>query len=183
MGIPDAPNCAQLKRKDVAKEFGVQSICFIKIEGGVLEFGTSVGKTGKKWDGVPAFPEIPVDELKIAFESSSAIYTIFWQQRSSDFIATTDFVAPEYARAYKNVRKDDESFCSRSREFKIPAFGNGYIQTTAREATMSTCKNASTNPDMKRKDVCKEFGIDEISWIPCHDGVLEYGKDKNFASA
>tara|TARA_B110001452_G_scaffold132646_1_gene110261 strand:- start:1486 stop:1806 length:321 start_codon:yes stop_codon:yes gene_type:complete len=41
--IEDAQSCERDVRKFAAQEYGVQSICYIPVLGGVLEYGTSEG--------------------------------------------------------------------------------------------------------------------------------------------
>lgn len=168
--ISDAQNCPLLKRKDFAKKYGISSIAFVPIEGGVLEYGTTLD-----WGPeMPPCPDMPKDELKTAF-NSGAVSCIFWQRRGDFFEVAADYVVPERAFALEQKRGDKKTFASESRKFKLPADGSGYVATAARSGKAFTIADAKSDPKLLRHEIAKEFNMGEVHVVPCKDGVLEYG--------
>merc|ERR1712130_1016520 len=163
-----------MKRKDLAKEFSITSICFIPVEGGVLEYGTH--RNGAAWgEKMPICPDMPKLEMKRAFEDG-ATYTMFWKKDGDDFTVMADYVLPERTQALRRERGDDETFCSVSRRVRLPADGGGYIATAASSGKGFVVDNAATDRHLRRQAAAVEFDIGEIHIVPCKDGVLEYGK-------
>jgi len=70
------------QRVQAAIDYGIQSICFLPVLGGVLEVGNSDAcvASGNTWEGVEAVTEdgLPKAELERAFRSG-ATYAIYWK--------------------------------------------------------------------------------------------------------
>ena len=81
------------QRVQAAIDYGIQSICFLPVLGGVLEVGNSDAcvASGNTWEGVEAVTEdgLPKAELERAFRSG-ATYAIYWK--------------PDYAKGEHGLR-------------------------------------------------------------------------------
>jgi len=166
---------SNLKRKDLAVECGVTSICFVPVAGGVMEYGVSEGTATDNWDSVADARTaiMPKAEMKKAFQSG-ATHLIFWKKVMDKYIMGASYLIPERVRALKASRGDDKSYTSESAQMSFPADGDGPIATTARAGKEIVIEDAS-NSKMKRAALAKEFNIGNIHFVPCRDGVLEYG--------
>jgi len=56
---------SSLKRKELARKYGVSQVVFMPFEDGVLEFGNTIKKD--QWDHIPEAPVIPKPQLRQAF--------------------------------------------------------------------------------------------------------------------
>jgi hypothetical protein len=90
---------AQMKRADLAKEFGIQAIRFEPAEGGVIEIGRAVETT----------------LLKQKVEEWNAAYAMFWASSAGSFEIVAEYITPERKAALREKRGDDDSFCSSAR--------------------------------------------------------------------
>jgi len=171
--IADAKSCDKLKRQKLAAEYGIESICFVPCEGGVLEFGTSKGPATATWTEMPQCPVMPKREIRTAFENLGAKYVMFWEKQGDEFAVIADYVSAERVEALKNRRKDDKTFCSESRAFKLSADSDGPVATAARTGEESFVIVEDSN--YERADLAKEFGVKMIHCMPVPGGVLEYG--------
>lgn len=104
----------------------------------------------------------------------SATHTIFWKQVGDEYKAGASYVRPDRLAALKAVRGDDKSYTSESIAMSFPASGDGPIAVTARSGKSMTVKDVSSSK-MKRAGLAKEFNVADIHFVPCKDGVLEYG--------
>lgn len=168
--IADARS-SEMKRAGLAEKYGVVSIALIPVEGGVLEFGTSDGASTSDWSQMPYVYELPIVELKRAFEAGAQHATL-WQQKGDNFYVLTSYVTPAHIRAQKSKRGDDKTFCSESANVEIDATGEGPVATAKRSGT-SICVDSSGL--VKRSELAKEFGIGSLTFVPVTSGVLEYG--------
>mmetsp|Transcript_101968 Transcript_101968/g.287826 ORF Transcript_101968/g.287826 Transcript_101968/m.287826 type:complete len:644 (+) Transcript_101968:65-1996(+) len=171
----DAPS-EDFKRKDLAKKYGVESICFRPVPGGVMEFGTSNGPETATWNGMPACPELPKGEMKKAFNEFKADYVIFWVWLDGRYVVGAGFVTPDHKRALRNARDDDTSFADVSQLFEEPSDDTNYAWRAATSGKEIIIKDPANDPNLQRSVFAKEFRINEIRFVPCKDGVLEYGK-------
>jgi len=180
--IEDAANCPTMKRKGLAKEYGIKSICLVPVQGGVMEYGVSNGPCTADWNSIDDARTaiMPKSELENAFKSG-ATHTIFWRldAAGTSYEWGADFVTPERLRMLKNARGDDKSFTSESRSMTFPASGEGPVASAARSATEIVIQDPSSSTSFKRSALAKEFGIGNIHFVPCKDGVLEYGTGKS----
>jgi hypothetical protein len=75
--IPDARN-STLRRRSLAEQYNIRSICFVPTEGGVLEFGSIDDDSFVDWGSeMPQFPDMPKKEIRRAF-AAGASYLLFW---------------------------------------------------------------------------------------------------------
>jgi len=166
---------SNMMRKETAAELGIKSVCFVPVAGGVMEYGTAEGSSTADWtcidDARTAI--MPKAEMKKAFENG-ATHTIFWKQVGDEYKAGASYVRPDRLAALKAVRGDDKSYTSESIAMSFPASGDGPIAVTARSGKSMTVKDVSSSK-MKRAGLAKEFNVADIHFVPCKDGVLEYG--------
>lgn len=175
--VQDAASCEAMARTSLAAEYGIASICFKPVKGGVLEFGTTTGPETATWEAMPDCPDLPKDEMRKAFEELGAVYVLFWQLRGENFAVTADYVIPEHEQAMKNrYNNNNVSFASASRWFSVPVDDKGYIATAARSGKEFLIRDAATDARMLRQQLAQEFNVGEVRVVPCKDGVLEYGK-------
>jgi len=167
---------SNMQRKALAAECGVKSVCFVPVAGGVMEYGVSHGPATADWtkmeDARTAI--MPKAEMKRALENG-ATHLIFWKKLGNEYVAGASYVIAERVRALKASRGDDKSYTSESLLMSFPADGKGPIATTGRSGKEIVIADAS-NSNMKRAALAKEFGVGDIHFVPCRDGVLEYGK-------
>jgi len=174
--LQDATACTTMKRSALTKEYGIKSICFVPTEGGVLEYGTTEKGCSTNWtcmeDARKAI--IPKAELKRAFESGAS-HAIFWWKQGDDWVVGASYVTPERVRALKAARGDDKSYTSESAAWKLDASGLGPVATAGRSGKEVVIEDPATDSSVKRADLAKEFNIGSCHFLPCKDGVLEYG--------
>jgi len=166
-----------MKRKELALEYGVRSVCFVPVEGGVMEYGVSAGAETADWatmsDARTAI--MPKAEMKKAFENG-ATHLIFWKPEGDKYVAGASFVLPERLRALKAARGDDKSYTSESLSFELDVAGEGPVATAARSGKEIVVADAKNEPTYKRAALAEEFGVGDVHFVPCRDGVLEYGR-------
>merc|ERR1711976_616027 len=113
--IQDVATCDIMKRGGVAVDYGITSICFVPVPGGVLEYGTSDGPCTADWtcmeDARKAI--MPKEELQKAFDAG-ATHVIFWRQDGEEFVVGASYVFPERVRALQASRGDDKTYTSES---------------------------------------------------------------------
>jgi hypothetical protein len=166
---------SNMKRKALAAESGIKSVCFVPVAGGVMEYGVSHGPGTADWTAMEdaRLAIMPKAEMKRAFENG-ATHMIFWKKDGNEYVAGASYLIAERVRALKASRDDGKSYTTESMAMSFPADGAGPIATTARSGKEMVIVDAS-NSNMKRADLAKEFNIGNIHFVPCRDGVLEYG--------
>jgi len=130
-GDADGGGCefgiAQMKRADLAKEFGIQAIRFEPADGGVVEIGRAV----------------ETEVLKQKVLEYKAAYAMFWASSAGSFEIVADYITPERKAALREKRGDDESFCSRSKGVTLSKNGNGPVATAYRTQKPTLAGDAS----------------------------------------
>eukprot|EP00418_Pyrodinium_bahamense_P089929 CAMPEP_0179041410 /NCGR_PEP_ID=MMETSP0796-20121207/16142_1 /TAXON_ID=73915 /ORGANISM="Pyrodinium bahamense, Strain pbaha01" /LENGTH=921 /DNA_ID=CAMNT_0020737773 /DNA_START=33 /DNA_END=2798 /DNA_ORIENTATION=- len=171
-GVPDmlnvSGNCQDFSRTELAREFGIESIGFLPVPGGVLEYGST-----EHWDELPKTPKLPRAEMARAFNEFGAVYVLYWTPEGNTWRATADFTTPEREIAIRRRRNDGFTFCMKCRERVLTQ--NSLVAQAAASGTELTCTDATTEESFERKDLAEEFTIKNIRFVPCEDGVLEYG--------
>merc|ERR1712006_33344 len=109
----------------------------------------------------------------MGFENG-ATHLIFWKLDANKYVAGASYLIAERVRALAGTRSDGKSYTTESVSMTFPADGNGPIATTARSGKEMVIEDASKS-NMKRAELAKEFNIGNIHFVPCRDGVLEYG--------
>merc|ERR1712048_1077893 len=177
--IQDVATCNIMKRGDVARDYGIVSVCFVPVPGGVLEYGTSDGPCTATWtcmeDARKAI--MPKEELQKAFDWG-ATHVIFWHQVGDEFVVGASYVVPERVAALKAARGDDKSYTSESHAVKLPANGDGPVATAAKSGVTVKIEDPSKAANFKRAALAAEFHVGNCHFVPCRDGVLEYGQGK-----
>ena len=178
---------SSLKRKELARKYGVSQVVMMPFEDGVLEFGNTIKKD--QWDHIPEAPVIPKPQLRQAFEDLGALYAVYWKSDADGNLnVIADYENPNDVKIRLALRNDGNSFVKVSRGITLRTDGEGPAAQALRdnkevvigfgdeaEEIWPACQN------MKRADAAKEFGICDIHFVPVHDyesgehGVLEYG--------
>ena len=72
-------------RREVARDYNIESIAFVPILGGVIEIGTSRGPSTRQWAslGDALQEQIPNAAIETAFVKEGATYCIFWSRNFS----------------------------------------------------------------------------------------------------
>jgi len=176
--IQDVATCDTMKRGSLAVDWGIKSLCLVPVPGGVLEYGTSDGPCTADWTCMEDARQaiMPKAELEKAF-TAGATHAIFWWRKGDEFVVGASYVIPERVRALKAARGDDKSYTSESALVKIPVDSEGPVATAARSGKEITLEDptADSNSNFRRASLAKEFNIGTCHFVPCRDGVLEYG--------
>merc|ERR1719188_1241879 len=177
--IQDVATCDTMKRGGLAVEYGIKSLCLVPVPGGVMEYGTSDGKETANWTSMADARQaiMPKEELQKALDIG-ATHVIFWCKKGGDFVVGGSYVVPERIRALKALRGDDKTYTSESYAFKLPVDGKGPCAIAARSGMEVVIEAPASESTFKRKDLAKEFNIGQCHFVPCKDGVLEYGIGK-----
>merc|ERR1711964_101400 len=174
--IQDVATCDTMKRGGLATEYGIKSICLVPVPGGVLEHGTSDGPCTSDWtcmeDARKAI--MPKEDLQKAFDQGAS-HVIFWCKKGDYLVAGASYVVPERLRALKAARGDDKTYTSESEKIKIPVDSKGPVATAARSGMEIVLDDPSSDSNFVRKTLAAEFNIKQCHFLPCKDGVLEYG--------
>jgi len=174
--VEDAAACPSIIRRDAARRSGVKSICYVPVEGGVLEFGNTFTDCTVDWPSVEAagFADLPISEMKEAF-ASGATHMIYWKYFGSSFKCAADYVIPEQLRALRQYRGDEKSYTSESEQYIIDANGLGPCATAYRVGKSIVIEDAASAVSFQRAALAREFGVGNLHFVPTADGVLEYG--------
>jgi len=174
--IQDVASCNIMKRGGLAVDYGITSICFVPVPGGVLEYGISDGPCTADWSCMEDARKaiMPKEELRRAFDNG-ATQVIFWRPEGRDFVVGASYVVPERVRALKAARGDDKTYTSESAKSKIPATSKGPVATAWRSGKASIVQDPANDPNFIRKSLAAEFNIKDCHFVPCRDGVLEWG--------
>eukprot|EP00931_Biecheleriopsis_adriatica_P099021 TRINITY_DN7325_c0_g2_i1.p1 TRINITY_DN7325_c0_g2~~TRINITY_DN7325_c0_g2_i1.p1 ORF type:complete len:630 (-),score=126.82 TRINITY_DN7325_c0_g2_i1:42-1931(-) len=174
--IQDATACTTMKRSALTKEYGIKSICFVPVEGGVMEYGTTEKGCSTNWTCVEDACKavMPKAELKRAFDGG-ATHAIFWWKQGDYWVVGAYYVTPERVRALKAARGDDKSYAGESQKRNIPIGSMGPVATAGRSGKTIVLDSPAEVSSFRRADLAREFGIARCHFAPCKDGVLEYG--------
>ena len=175
--IQDVKTCTTMDRAGLAAEYAIGSLCLIPVEGGMIEYGTSCEESQctANWNSVEdaCTAVMPRGEMKRAFENG-ATHVIFWKLVDGQYVCGADYVIPERIRALKG-KGIDTSYTTESEEMSFAADGPGPVATAARSGAEIVIENPDMNPAFKRAAIAKKYGVGNIHFVPCKDGVLEYG--------
>lgn len=175
--IQDVKTCTTMDRAGLAAEYAIGSLCLIPVEGGMIEYGTSCEESQctAVWNSVEdaCTAVMPRGEMKRAFENG-ATHVIFWKLVDGQYVCGADYVIPERIRALKG-KGIDTSYTTESEEMSFAADGPGPVATAARSGAEIVIENPDMNPAFKRAAIAKKYGVGNIHFVPCKDGVLEYG--------
>jgi hypothetical protein len=168
--VRDTTTCATTSSK-LARDFGFQSTCFVPVEGGVMEYGIADGWKSNE-DAMPAV--MPKAEMKKAF-ANGATHVIFWRQNGGSWEANASYVVPELTRKLQGLRSDEKSYTDLSKEVTHSVDDMGPTATAGRSGKEIVLEDPATAKDFCRKGLAKEFNVKNLHFVPCRDGVLEYG--------
>jgi hypothetical protein len=174
---------SNMQRKDHAIKCGIKSVCFVPVAGGVMEYGASDGPGTADWTTIEDARTaiMPKAEMKRAF-ANGATHLIFWKRDGDVYVSGAWFLTVERVRALKASGGDGKSYTSESITMSFPATGDGPIATAARSGKEVVIKDAS-NSKMKRVELAKTYNVGDVHFVPCKDGVLEYGTAKGTDSS
>ena len=160
-------------RASVAAEYGIVSLAYVPVVGGVFEYGVPAGVWASEQDALAQ--TIPNEEVDVAIEAGCS-YLLFWKANW----ATGRFeVAASYERSesrLSNSVKEGDSYVSSAAAKSLNIAGSGPIATAFRSAATLDVANTATYPNFGRRDLCLEWGVGKFTAIPLETGVLEFGK-------
>ena len=167
------------QRVQAAIDYGIQSICFLPVLGGVLEVGNSDAcvASGNTWEGVEAVTEdgLPKAELERAFRSG-ATYAIYWKP---------DYAKGEYglracyetsAQALSADACDTKTYVNECRSFRPSIESDGPIGTAGSSGVTVQVLDTAKDKSFKRSKLAQAYGIGKVTFVPCNGGVLEWGQ-------
>ena len=170
--VEDAKSCVRDGRSAAAVEYGIQSICYVPVLGGVLEYGTTEGDCTANWetieDAKPA--ALPKAELEQAIRNG-ATYAIYWQRNEAEKTYT---MAGSF-ETKGQIRSEKTSYVDESAGLKLDVDGKGPIGLAGSSGTTVVVADTKTCASFRRSKLAQQWGIGSITCVPCDDGVLEYG--------
>merc|ERR1711865_943272 len=92
-----------------------------------------------------------------------------------EYVVGASYITPERVNVLKSTRGDDKTYTSESWGLKLPADGKGPVSTAARSGAEIVIEDPASDDGFHRKDLAKEFKVGRCHFVPCRDGVLEYG--------
>ena len=95
---------------------------------------------------------------------------------SSRYVAGAEYTVPEDVRAYRQSRGDGLTYTGESSLTVIDGNGSGPIASAARSGKEIVIQNAADDPSFRRVRLAKQFGVQDIHFVPVAGGVLEYGR-------
>ena len=170
--IEDAQSCVRDGRSAAATEYGIQSICYVPVLGGVLEYGTTEGDCTADWESMAdARPDaLPKAELEQAIRSG-ATYAIYWQRHEAQKTYT---MAGSFETA-GGIKSEKGSYVENSARLTLDMNGLGPIGLAGSSGTKIVVADTKADANFKRSKLAQSWGIGSITCVPCDDGVLEYG--------
>jgi len=172
-------------RAPLADEYGVGSVAFVPVLGGVVEYGTS--QSNNPWScAADALKQtIPNEEIEVAL-SGGATYGIFWQRNDAKGVFEHK-AAFEIGSKNKLSESTVGSYVDACRgvELSINPAAPGPINLCSDAAQTVQIPDTQTFPNFKRKELASEWGVGKITCVPLETGVLEFGavtKDKRLTT-
>jgi predicted membrane chloride channel (bestrophin family) len=165
-----------MQRVTAAQDYGIQSICFVPVLGGVLEVGTSdscITKWGSVNDAVA--DGLPKAELEKAFRSG-ATYAIYWKP---DYNKGMYGLRASFETSAQQLSKDDvkaKSYVDECRDFAPSIYGADPIGTAGTSGVTVKVVDTARDKSFKRSELAQGYGIGRIDFVPCNGGVLEWGQ-------
>jgi predicted membrane chloride channel (bestrophin family) len=160
-------------RAPVAAEYGIVSLAYVPVVGGVIEYGVPAGVWASGEDALGQ--TIPNEEVDAALDAGCS-YMMFWKVNQA---SGTFEVAASYERSesrLSNEVRDGDSYVSSAALRSLEIAGNGPIATSFRSAARLEVEDTATYPNFKRRELCMEWGVGKFTAIPLETGVLEFGK-------
>mmetsp|Transcript_73285 Transcript_73285/g.201253 ORF Transcript_73285/g.201253 Transcript_73285/m.201253 type:complete len:212 (+) Transcript_73285:419-1054(+) len=140
-----AGECQKMSRAQLAEDLLVESIAFVPVLGGVIEYGTTHGPSTATWTSEEdAFRQIiPNEEIEMAI-SEGATYIIFWK---GDVKAGTYNVGAAFERPANKlsvVKDTGESYITKSGETTLAFDGVGPVAVCGRAGSVLEVKDTAT---------------------------------------
>jgi len=151
----------KLERRELAKEFCVDGINFVPVEGGVLECGIP---TEAKLNGNTLYAA-----LKMRCDTSGSGYSCYWTQEDGEYVIAGTYVTPECEAQGKG------NFPEASQGIRLPASGTNPVATVASTLKPVFVSDAAAEETMNRGSLAAECGIESICMKPTEGGVIEFG--------
>jgi predicted membrane chloride channel (bestrophin family) len=167
------------ERVQAANDYGIQSICFLPVLGGVLEVGNSDAcvASGTKWDGVDDVTAdgLPKAELERAFRSG-ATYAIYWKPdyKKGTYVLGASFETS--AQALSEEACETKTYVNECRDFRPSIESEGPIGLAGSSGVSIKVLDTAKDKNFKRSALAQTYGIGQITFVPCNGGVLEWGQ-------
>lgn len=176
--VADCANAQKFTRTKLCTHFGIKSIHFFPITGGVFECGNI-----EAWPTPPVCPMVPTAQLKTAFNKFAACYVMLWGETDGEWSVIAHYTTPEYLQKRRNSNGNSNTFCSQCAALKLNddsmvAFASRSTSKQKIEDLRKPTKYTSLCADEStRMALAKEFQIQSVVIMPCGSStVLEYGK-------
>jgi predicted membrane chloride channel (bestrophin family) len=163
-------------RVAAANVYGIESICFVPVLGGVIEYGTSNGEGTATWE---SFDEagsdgLPKAELERVFRGG-ATYAIYWKPDYTigkyKAIATYE----TQSQALSKRAAEGKTYVKECLDFSPNIGGSGPIGTAGASGVEVKIADTKSCATFQRSKLAGDYGIGSITCVPCNGGVLEYG--------
>lgn len=171
--IGDAATNSKLDRGNLAEDYGINSICFLPVLGGVLEFGSS-----GQWENLPQAPQLNVAELKNAFNAFHSFYVLVWVRRGSYWFVLADYMIQEKQNALQNLGGKRPTFITKCRKMKLGA--DSVVNKAFENKIQLVVEDANHADEYERMKIADEFDVKTVRLIPGSDHVLEYGSSHEY---
>jgi len=167
------------ERVQAANDYGIQSICFLPVLGGVLEVGNSDAcvASGKSWKDVgdATADGLPKAELERAFRSG-ATYAIYWKPDYKTGVYALGASYETGAQALSDEACETKTYVNECRTFKPSIYGTGPIGMAGASGVSVKVVDTAKDTSFKRSALAQNYGIGQIVFVPCNGGVLEWGQ-------
>jgi predicted membrane chloride channel (bestrophin family) len=163
-------------RVAAAKEYGIESICFVPVLGGVVEYGTSDGACTATWESYEEAGSdgLPKAELEKVFRGG-ATYAIYWKP---DYAIGKYRAAASYetqSQALSKRAAEGKTYVKECLGFSPNVGGSGPIGTAGASGVEVNIADTKNCASFQRSKLAGSYGIGSITCVPCNGGVLEYG--------
>ena len=162
------------ERASIAAEYGISSVAYMPVVGGVIEFGVPRNRWASAEDALAQ--AIPNEEVDMAL-ASGATYVMFWKK--NDALGAFNMAAAYEAPANvlnEAAALDGDSYIKASERESIPIAGDGPVPRSFRSASRLEVPNTATYPNFCRRELSLEWGVGKFTCIPLETGVLEFGR-------
>ena len=155
--VPDAQACEADGRKYAAQEYGIKSICYLPVLGGVLEYGTSNSDATADWKDLEQAggDALPKAELEKAFRAG-ATYSIFWRrnEQTGQYEAAASFETAAQSLS-KSAKSSTDSYVISSKAVTMSIGDSGPIASAGESGCTVFVPNTATCKEFKRSQLAQ----------------------------
>lgn len=176
--MPDVCQDSTFSRKDMCSKFGIKSVHYLPITGGVCECGFT-----ELCADPPECPLMPMAHLKRAFQTSGACYVMLWVENSGEWGVAAEYSTDEYVKRMQSRHGSNDTFSSKCCQLKLGE--DSVVALAARskaKQSVDDLRKPNKNTDKSvaaytRMTLAKQFDIKSVVTIPVEQSIVfEYGK-------